>query len=257
MSAGGVGRSHRTAVKHGLYNRILGREAALIRTVDFFDDLLVVDMTAGDGQHLDDSPRIAVKHMTNLTKCGYPARGEFFEQDEGTWDSLIGNVGEPAGVNIIWGDSRAEALYVPPPTRRTVAFVLDDPNTGGGSTITVDTLEWLRSNGCWASTVFCAIGANAGGRLRADGIRDKETAHYLDLIDWACGHGRHPLYCRIVGDNARWAYLVLTAKNGKMRAAINRDMLAVEKDSGVPLGIADGQQEVTAAIENLYKRGTR
>lgn len=243
-----VGRSDRSIGKHDLFRRLSGRDVAMASMSALFYEWRGIDMTAGDAAGEHDSPRIFAKHVDYALQHRLEARADLFERDPARVELLDQRVGAPR-VLIACGDSREDVFQLEPPGRRCSCVVLDDPNTGGGSTITPDVLEHLSSRGCWALTIFCVIGANAGGRQRLASVRETEPRHYAELIDHACRLRRQPIGCRIKGDPARFAYLVISARNDKMRQRLINDMRA----SVVSAEVSSGPAATLAMIEALYR----
>ena len=96
---GTIGSSHRTYGKHVLLNKILGREAGVMR--NFSTNMIkmgmikrysILDLCAGDGKPTplseDSSPLIMRRHKKFLDDHGVPNSLMLFEKNEHTYSIL-------------------------------------------------------------------------------------------------------------------------------------------------------------------------
>lgn len=222
-----VGRSDsRTPGKHNLLNKLLGREAGMIRHADFLSDpWVIIDLCAGDGRNDDASgtcsPTIILRHATHHREKNHGRVGTIFlERSRATFDVLVKNVGFHPDNHCIHADARDPWVVPTYWAEKSPVFVHNDPNNINGFALSDNLVSRLPRY----TTTLSTLGCNVGGLKRLErSERQLWFEHVGRIVQLMPGHHDGVLIA-LNGDDSQWAYL-LTGP------AIWRDRYANDVDS--------------------------
>lgn len=237
MTKPNVGRSWRTPIKHDYLWSIVGQEAGAIAHLGAQHGTWY-DLTAGDAAlipgemwHRACSPGILAYHAS---QCRLPVHVRLHEIQIATYDRLIGNLGSylptlgyaatgsdswthPGNGSTVMAHNVSGAdADVSDIDRDTAVFVVNDPNAITEWAMR-DTFAAEIAAKTWLSRCLSTMGCNPGGIMRGPiagrikwfaTVREQQQAmpEYRDLSLAALDR-----------DEAKWAYLVSTSKEWRVK----------------------------------------
>lgn len=230
-----VGKSYRTPAKHSLMWKLAGQEVGATRYMPQVDDLLWLDLTAGDGVGVDElawehscSPGIAAAHARNSPK---PITVILHEIKAATFDRLERNIAqhlpklgyrledgwwECANARLSLTHASGSTADVSGVSGRTAVLVTNDPNSITDWAMRPTFAAEIRARTRWFRSIS-TMGCNTAGLKRLDYA---ERLNWFDLIQQQrAGLPNHHdlLLAAIERDAAQWAYLLSNPVAGKWR----------------------------------------
>lgn len=208
----GVGKSHRTPLKHGLLNALLGREAGIFAVCPHTVHARacpwhIIDMNAGDGSchpghGLLSSPAVITRHAGFVRTRSVPARVTLIERAEATFRRLVGNVMDQEDIEFLHMDARD--YRVPITHTHQAVFVHSDPNS---------LADWCLTPGFIGSfsettTMLGTLGCNVGGLKRLPASERLGWFEHVDDVVRSMPRYHDAVLISLDSDPAQWAYLV-------------------------------------------------
>lgn len=233
-----VGKSGVTPCKHDLLNKLLGREAGVLKSNPLrFSKYAIVDLTAGDGVPyrneftLGCSPGIILKHAYWIacnTKTILDTQVLFIEKQPATYDALSTNITagwqkmlvKPTKWHIGISAKCQDAKDFLFPKWADAAFIYNDPNHIEDWCLTPEMLASAPE----FTTSLSTLGCNVGGMKRLDLDRRELWFDRINMVTSSIVRPWHDACLLSVGGADQWAYLV-TAPT-KWRDQISGDCLA-------------------------------
>jgi hypothetical protein len=217
---GGVGRSSRTPVKHGILRRSFGKVlgvAALCHPnvpcrISRAEPFLAVDLCGGDGLQTDGhdaSPKIMHQIASKTRARGHCVYLTVIEKQRNTYDALKQNCQEidaEPWCTLELGDAREFVL--PRMRSKQGAFIHCDPNNVDQTPLTGPLVDSFNE----ATTYLVTLGCNVGGLKRKKLEERQPWFDHVDRLVRVLPNRHDAILFWLNSDAAQWAYLLSTPR---------------------------------------------
>jgi hypothetical protein len=253
-----VGNSYRTAYKHRLLNKLVGREVGIVSLPRFKAlSYTVYDLCAGNGDPAEhsstSSPEIIINHLSWLNDRGMARpRAIFVERDKACCEQLQAKYRKNSFVEI----KNCDARKIEPieSRHRFYNFVYADPNHVHDWPFSDEFISQLPQN----TTLLLTMGCNVGGIKR---LPVESRMVWLERT-WALCQSMNQhhdaLLVSLSGDSARWAYLIVGPSRWMVCGTYEADVMAAFAESpGIKIAYwHDDRAAFVALCEQLMLRST-
>jgi hypothetical protein len=271
-----VGRSDRTPAKHGLMNRIIGKEVGAANYNARIVKHLWLDLSAGDGivpDHLawerNCSPGLLAFHARN---CRKPVDIILYEIKVATFDRLLSSLeerlphlgyawdghawrfGSAVRLQLLNESGAGASLYGC--GNSTAVLALNDPNAITDWVMRETFATDVRCRTAWFRSIS-TMGCNPGGLKR---LPLAERMRWFELVsqqEAALPAHQDLLLAAIHNDDSQWAYLICEAQ--KWSESIQRGVVQDFRQHGMEMDLGwyrSEQEQYQGIKERLFLRRT-